>query len=161
MKKIEYEDVSVAICFDDILHEALAESSYLAASTAALAQPEPRVSQLIITTDEMPLVHRACHEAYAAILPRLSAYAGEGSAATDEGVTFALRLPLERSESIDALLLHELRRAIVSYLLSRWFYGKSAQLAADALRRYEASVGLVFHDIRLTQAATRRPVNYF
>ena len=143
------------------MHEALAESSYLAASTAALAQPEPRVSQLIITTDEMPLVHRACHEAYAAILPRLSAYAGEGSAATDEGVTFALRLPLERSESIDALLLHELRRAIVSYLLSRWFYGKSAQLAADALRRYEASVGMVLHDIRLTQAATRRPVNYF
>ena len=109
----------------------------------------------------MPLVHRACHEAYAAILPRLSAYAGEGSAATDEGVTFALRLPLERSESNDALLLHELRRAIVSYLLSRWFYGKSAQLAADALRRYEASVGMVLHDIRLTQAATRRPVNYF
>ena len=71
MKKIEYEDVSVAICFDDILHEALAESSYLPASTAALALPAPRVSTLIITTDEMPSGHRACPTAYSAICPRL------------------------------------------------------------------------------------------
>lgn len=161
MKKIKHEIVLIAVCFEDVMHEALVESSYLAASMTALTQPVPQVSSLIVTADEAPLVRRACEEAYAAILPQLSAYAADGSKVSDEGLLFALRLPVKRHEDIDALLLHELRRAVVSYVLSRWYEGKAVALAADALHRYEASVSMVLHDIRLSNETARRPVSYF
>lgn len=160
MKKKEHEIVFIAICFEEVMHEALVESSYLATSVAAMSQPQPPVSSLIVTVDETPLVRRAYKEAYASILPRLSAYATQGSKVDDEGMYFALRLPLKRHEALDDLLLHELRRAIVSYVLSRWYNGKSVQLADDAMRRYEASMTMVLHDIHLSKPGTRRPVTY-
>lgn len=161
MKKIKHETVFVAICFEEVMHEALVESSYLAASVAAVTNPVPSVSPLIMTEDEMPMIRRACEEAYAAILPQLSAYAVDGSKVSDDGLCFALRLLVKRHEAIDALLLHELRRAVVSYVLSRWYEGKLPALVADTQRRYEASIAMLLHDIHLSETATRRPVNYF
>lgn len=161
-KEKPFETLSVALCYDDVLREALAESSYVAASLVAVAPEPPHVAQLIITADEMPFVRRACAEAYAAIAPRLLAYAAAGGGVDGEGLRFALALPRGgRVDGLDALLLHELRRAVVSYVLYRWYAAKSAAPAADALRRYEASVGMALHDLRLARGHVRRGSTYF
>ncbi len=162
MKK-ECEDVTFAFCGDSLLRDINADSAYIAASLATAAEGTPRVTSLMLTEDEQPFIHRAIDRAYSTIIRRLSAYLGKNAGENEERDSWqiTLRLPQDRPAETDALLLHELKRAFVTFVLQCWYEQKSAALAIRQNELYEAALSAIMHDIFMAYGGMKRNACYF
>ncbi len=156
----QYCDVTFAFCVDSLLREAHAESSYVVASVYNMSSEKTDVTPLILSEDELPLVRRAVKDVYTALLTRLQAYLGCGNKQEDDTYYIVVRLPKERKSSIDDLILHELQRSFVSFLLSKWFENKLPEQAAYYLQLYSVAIDSVLHDIFMAYGGMKRTSSY-
>ena len=156
----QYQNVKFAFCIDALLHEAHVDSSYIASSLYAVSEPKTSVLPYIVTDDETPFIRRAVAEAFSAIVPRLQAYIADASI-SDEGCILILRLPVTRHKTCDELLMHELQRAFVTYILSKWYDTRLPDKSLQQQRLYEAAVSMALHDIHLAEGRVVRKSTYF
>lgn len=162
-KNKRYESITFAFCTDTLLREAHASSSYIAASLPAITKETPDITAFILTEDELPFVKRAVRQAQSDILSHIAAYTENCPVNTgDENLwTIILRLPSTRHKATDGLLLHELQRAFVSYILSDWFHVKFPDEAIRQKQLYEAALSTIRHDIFTAFGGVRRQGSYF
>ncbi len=154
------EDVTFSFTSHILLEMARADSSYIATSLYAVAAEKSDVMPFVITEDEMPFVLACLRNAYNELLTRLMAYVGEGSRCNDECFEIVLKLPVARRSEIDNLIAHELQRAYVTYLLSRWYENKLPDIAMRQLQLYEAAVAMARHDIFVAYGGMKRKPHY-
>lgn len=161
MNNIDCEVVSFDFTFDNIAEELSAESSYIASSFFAMAAEKQSVQSLVMTEDENTFARNALRKAYVAISARLMAYLSPLSMMDYEECKIRLVLPSGRREDIDALIRHELQRALVTYVLARWYEYRSPEVAARQMALYEAAVSMVMHDIFMAYGGMKRGTSYF
>ena len=121
----------------------MSDSSYIARSLYDVAAEKPQVTPLIITEDDKPFIVGQLTQACADIVTRLAAYIAEETQFEDEPYTFVFTLPTCRNASVDALIRHELLRAIVTYVLTRWYEVRLPAVAAREQQLYDAAIAML------------------
>lgn len=155
------QEVSFAFTSDSLLKQLRAESSYIAHSLYTAMPEKNSVAQLILSEDVAEFVSMELKNAFANIYSALSAYLCDSSQCVADPFTVVLRMPGGRNYGIDALLLHELQRAIVTFVLARWYEYRLPDVAAQQMQLHQAAISAVRHDVFMAYGAAKRPCNYF
>lgn len=154
------EKVSFAFSYNTVEEALLADSAYVARALYDVALEKPSVASYIITEDDKSFIVAHVPEACAHIATRLAAYIAHDVQFHDEPYTFVLSLPSCRNVAIDSLILHELLRAIVAYVLSQWYEVRLPDMAARQQQLYDAAIAMVRHDIFMARGIVRRAGSY-
>ena len=154
------EKVSFAFTYTAVEEAVMSDSSYIARSLYDVAAEKPQVTPLIITEDDKPFIVEQVTQACADIVTRLAVYIAEETQFEDEPYTFVFTLPTCRNASVDALIRHELLRAIATHVLSRWYEVRLPAVAAREQQLYDAAIAMLRHDIFMAHGPVRRAGSY-
>lgn len=158
-----WEAVVFSFSEEQILRELTAESAYVGKSLVGTTDVKPGWSQAIIMSeDDRPFLDRWLSDVRDEMTHALSAYLSGEFASTESDVVFAVMLPQRRAQGLDESICHQLERAIVHYVLSRWFATKLPEESARRQLQYQGALSAVKSDIRLARnRRPHRPTNYF
>lgn len=158
-----FQEVLFSYTFDVLMTSVHADSAYIAMSVGATAPSDkkPSLQSLIVTDDEAPFVRTALQQAHTAMLTRMSAYLAEQPAAEEDVYAIQLYLPERRKSEYDTLIMNELQRAFVTFVLARWYEHKLPDVAVQQQRLYESAVASAMHDIFMLYGGMRRKDCYF
>lgn len=154
------EEVSFAITYSAIEEVLMADSSYIARSLYDVAAEKSSVLPIIITADDREFILSRVLQACNHIATNLVAYIAHDTQFAHEPYTFVLHLPVQRNVAIDALISHELLRAIVAYVLAGWYELRLPDMASRQWQLYEAAIAMIRHDVFMAQGRVRRACNY-
>lgn len=155
-----FEKVSFAFPYTAVEEAIFADSSYIARALYDVAAEKPQVTPFIVTEDDKPFIVEHLVQACADVVTRLTAYVAADTQFADEPYTFVLSLPTGRNEAIDSLVRHELLRAMVTYVLTRWYEVRLPAVAARQQQLYEAAIAMLRHDLFMARGRVRRPGSY-
>lgn len=150
----------LSFTLEQLLEEAHAESAYIAHSIFTMQAEKSSVLPLILNPDHRDFARRVLDEAFAAVVTALQAYVLDGTSRTESLYEVVLQLPAQPKASVDALLMHEMERAFVTFLLSRWYECKLPQIAARQYQLFEAAIATIKHDIYMAYGGMKRPHSY-
>lgn len=159
--EITLQEVSFAFTSDSLMKQLRAESSYIAHSLYTAMPEKGSVTQLVVSEDVADFVSMEVQNAFASICSALSAYLCDSSQCVTNPYTVVLRMPERRNKELDALLLHELQRAIVTFVLARWYEYKLPEVAAKQMQLHQAAISTARHDVFMAYGGAKRPCNYF
>lgn len=155
-----HQEVVFSYILDSLSTDIHAESSYIASSLYSVAQEKASITPLIITRDETDFMRMSLAQAHNLIASRLAAYTTTSTQVQDDCYTFELLLPLGRQAAVDALIAHELQRALVNYTLARWYEYRVPECSARLMLSYEAALSSAVHDIVMARRGCKRPTHY-
>ena len=155
---IAFEDVAFTYTYDELMTEINADSAYIAKSMGVSAGVDGVASSLpfIVTSDEETFVRAALSEALNVVLNRMSAYLAESRPALVGTYVVRLLLPERRKEQYDSLISNELRRALVTYVLVRWYENRLPDVALRQQQLHNAAISTAMHDIFMLYGGVRR-----
>lgn len=157
-----FQEVLFSYTFDALMTSIHAESAYVAVSVgSAVPSADKPLSAIIITDDEASFVRVALSKAHTAMLTRLSAYLANQPAADEDVYAIQLFLPERRKAEYDILIMKELQRAFVAYVLARWYEHKLPEVALQQQNIYEEAVANTMHNIFMLYGGMRRRDCYF
>ena len=160
-KDSNYEEVTYSFTYQSIEDVLTAESSYIARSLYDVAVEKPMVTSFILAEDDKHFIVPYITKAFVDIVSRLSAYAVDGTQYDDEPYVIVLKLPVGRKKGVDSLIMHELQRAVVAYILWHWYENRLPDVAMRQHQIYDASVAMALHDVYLACGGMRRRGSYF
>lgn len=158
-----FQEVLFSYTLDALMTNLHAESAYIAMSVGAAMPDEQKslLSSYIITDDESPFVQIALNQAHTAIKSRMLAYLADDVASDSETYAIQLFLPERRKPDYDALIMNELQRAFVTFVLARWFENKLPEVAVRQQQLYESALSTAMHDIFMLYGGMRRKCCYY
>lgn len=158
-----FQEVLFSYTYDVLMKSIHADSAYIAMSVGSNMPNAEKssLSPLIITDDEAPFVRSALLQAHVAMLTRMSAYLAEQPKASDEVFAIQLFLPERRKPDYDTLIMNELLRAFVTFVLARWYEHKLPEIALQQQQLYESALSTAMHDIFMLYGGMRRRDCYF
>lgn len=158
-----FQEVIFSFTYDALMPVIHAESAYIA-KTALLNQVEGDVRTAIdftVTDDEEHFVRLSLQHAHTILLTRLSAYLAESTDRLADTWVVRLLLPERRKSEYDQLIMSELQRAYVTYVLACWYENSLPDVAARHRQLFDAAVSTAMHDIFMLHGGMKRKACYF
>lgn len=149
----------VAIDIDTLFKTAHADSSYIVNAMQAQAH-EGSLLPYILGEGDRQFASVALADAFAHITTRLAAYIDPSTAVVGDTYNIILLLPATRPSQLDTLIAHELQRAFVTFLLSRYYELRLPEVAMRQHQLCEAAIETARHDIFMAYGGMKRRGSY-
>lgn len=164
MKRVNstFQEVLFSYTFDALMTSIHADSAYIAMSVGATMSDGEKsiLPSFIITEDETPFVQSVLSQAHTAIMRRMSAYLADQPEAQADVFAIQIYLPENRKAEYDVLIMNELQRAYVTFVLARWYEQKLPEIALRQHQLYESALSSAMHDIFMMYGGRRKSCYY-